>query len=105
MNRIIILQEKKYVRGNNKPFMAKKFIIEKTCFRNKEKDKETLGEKETFAYLFSEIKQYFTKLNEKYVTDNRKFWQTVKPFLPEENKSREKITLLKKKKLCLIRWR
>ena len=85
--------------------MAKKCIIEKTCFRNKEKDKGTLGDKENFAYLFSKIKQYFTKLNEKNVTDNRNFWQTVKPFLPKENKSREKITLQKKKKLYLIRWR
>ena len=34
-----------------------------------------------------------------------KFWQTLKPFLSEKNKSREKITLLKMKKLDLMKWR
>ena len=42
-----------------------------------------------------EKKQYFAKLNEKNITDNRKFCQTVKPFLSEKNKSRKKTTLLK----------
>ena len=41
-------------------------------------------------------KEYIAILNEKNITDNRKFWQTVKPFLSEKNKSREKITLVKK---------
>ena len=27
--------------------------------------------------------EYFANLNEKNITDNRKFWQTVKPFFPE----------------------
>ena len=35
-------------------------------------------------------KEYFANLNEKNITDNRKFWQTVKPFLSQKNKSREK---------------
>ena len=40
-------------------------------------------------------REYFANLNEKNITDNRKFQQTVKPFLSEKNKSREKITLVK----------
>ena len=35
-------------------------------------------------------KEYFANLNEKNITDNRKFWQTVKPFLSQKNKSRGK---------------
>ena len=31
----------------------------------------------------------------KNITDNKKFWQAVKLFLSEKNKSREKITLIK----------
>ena len=48
-------------------------------------------------HLFSEKKkkQYFAKLNEKKITNKRTFWQTVKQFLSDKNKSREKITLLK----------
>ena len=34
--------------------------------------------------------QYFANLHEKKITDKRKFWQTVKPFLSKKNKSREK---------------
>ena len=47
------------------------------------------------SLLRKEKEQYFAKLNVKNITDNRKFWQTVKLFLSEENKSSEKITLLK----------
>ena len=39
--------------------------------------------------------QYFAKLNEKNIIDNRKFWQTVKPFLSEKNKPSGKIILLR----------
>ena len=45
-------------------------------------------------------REYFTNLNEKNITDNRKFWQTVKPFLSKKNKSREKM-----RKSCLMMWR
>ena len=44
-------------------------------------------------------KGIFANLNEKKITDNRKFWQTVKPFLSEKNKSREKITLVKNEEI------
>ena len=35
-------------------------------------------------------KEYFANLNEKNITDNRKFRRTVKHFLSQKNKSREK---------------
>ena len=41
-----------------------------------------------------EKKEYFVKLNEKDITDNWKFWHTVKPFLSDKVKSRETITLV-----------
>ena len=44
-------------------------------------------------------KEYFANLNEKDVTNNKKFWQTVKPFLSEKLKSREKITLVEREEL------
>ena len=44
-------------------------------------------------------REYFANLNEKNITDNRKFWQTVKPFLSVKNKSREKITLVKNEEI------
>ena len=44
-------------------------------------------------------KEYFANLNENNITDNRKFWQTVRSFLSEKNKSREKKTLLKNEEI------
>ena len=43
--------------------------------------------------------EYFAEVNEKNITDNRIFWQTVKLFLSEKNKSREKITLVKNEEI------
>ena len=40
-----------------------------------------------------EKKEYFAKLNEKGITDNKKFWHTVKPLISDKVKSRETITL------------
>ena len=37
--------------------------------------------------------KYFATLNEKDITDNKKFGQTIRLFLSEKTKSREKITL------------
>ena len=36
--------------------------------------------------LRKEKKEYFANLNEKGIIDNKKFWQTVKPFLSEKLK-------------------
>ena len=46
-----------------------------------------------------EKKEYFVKLNEKDITDNWKFWHTVKPFLSDKVKSRETITLVNNENL------
>ena len=49
--------------------------------------------------LRKEKKEYIANLDEEDITDNKKFWQTVKPFLSEKLKSREKITLVEKEEL------
>ena len=35
---------------------------------------------------FTSKKDYFVKLNEKNITDNKTFWKTVKPFLSKKKK-------------------
>ena len=44
-------------------------------------------------------REYFANLNEKNITDNKKFWQTVKPFISEKNKPKEKSTLVKNEEI------
>ena len=40
---------------------------------------------------------YYGSLNEKYLTDNKQFWRTVKPLLSDKNKSSKKITLVEQR--------
>ena len=96
---------KKYVRGNNKPFMTKelsKSIMERTRLRNKflknptTENKLAYTKQRNFCVSLLKVKrEYFANINEKNIIDNRKLWQTVKPFLSEKNKSKEKISLIK----------
>ena len=99
-------RKKKYIRGNNKPFMTKalsKSIVERTRLRNKFLKNPTTENKLAYTKqrnfcvsLLRKVKrEYFANINEKNIIDNRKFWQTAKPFLSEKNKSKEKITLIK----------
>ena len=103
-------RKKKYFRGNNKPFMTKalsKSIMERMRLRNNFLKNPIVANKLAYTKqrnfcvsLLRKVKrEYFANLNEKNITDNRKFWQTVKPFLSEKNKSREKITLVKNEEI------
>ena len=47
------------------------------------------------SLLRKEKKEYFAKINEKDISDNRKFWQTVKPIISDKIKSKESIILVK----------
>ena len=100
-------RKKKYVRGNNKPFMTKaysKAIMPRTRLRNKFLKNPTDSNKVLYnrqrnycvSLLRKEKKEYFANLNEKTISDNRKFWHTVKPFLSDKVKSKEAIILVNK---------
>ena len=79
-----------------------KAIIQRTRFRNKflknpaDQNKLIYNKQRNFCVSLprKEKKEYFSKLNEKDITDNRKFWDTVKPFLPDKVKSIGTITLV-----------
>ena len=98
-------RKKKYIRGNNKPFMTKAFsraVMQRTRLRNKflknpsEENKLLSNKQRNFcvSLLRKEKKEYFSKINEKDISDNRKFWQTVKPFISDKIKSKESIILV-----------
>ena len=44
-------------------------------------------------------KDYYSNLNEKNITDNKKFWVTVTPFLSDKVLSTERITLIENDKI------
>ena len=97
-------------RGNNKPFMTKalsKSIMDQTRLRNTFLKNPTIPNKlvytkqrNFYVSLLRKVKsEYFANLSEKNITDNRKLWQTGKPFLSEKNKSREKIAFAKNEEI------
>ena len=51
------------------------------------------------SLLRKEKKEHFSNLNEKDITDKRKFCYTVKPFFLNKTKSREKIILLNNERI------
>ena len=54
--------------------------------------------KEIYIFLLRKDKRrFFANLNENRITENKTFWQTVKPSLSDKNQ--ERITLIKKDEL------
>ena len=49
--------------------------------------------------MLQKKKKYFANLNVKTTTENKNIWQTIKLFLSEKTKSREKNTLIENEKL------
>ena len=79
-----------------------KSIMERTRLRNTNCCKQvSLHKAKKLLCITSKKskKRNVANLNEKNITDSRKFWQTVKLFLSEKNKLREKITLVKNEKV------
>ena len=83
------------VRENNKRFMNKalsKAIMQRKKLRNKflkdpsAANKFSCNKQKNWcvSLLRKEKKKYFANLDEKDITDNRRFWQTIKPFFEEK---------------------
>ena len=74
-----------------------KAIMQRIRFRNKflknptDLNKVLYNKQRNYcvSLLRKEKKECFAKSNEKEITDNRKFWHTVKPFLSDKFKSKE----------------
>ena len=96
--------KKKYVRANDKPFMTcalRKATMLRSRLRNKYNEKRTAENWNNFrkqrnscVRLFREEKRnYYNSLDISLVTDNKKFWKTVKPFFSDRSQSQNKIVL------------
>ena len=97
-------QRKRYLRSNHKPFMnnqISKAIMTKTRLRNRFLKNRSNGSRDPFrkrrnlcvGLLRKSKKDYFSKLNEKQITDNKLFWKTVKQFLSNKVQSSERINV------------
>ena len=96
--------KKKYVRANDKPFMTRalrKATMLRSRLRNKyneERPAENWNnfrkERNSCFKLFrKEKRNYYNSIDISLVTDNKKFWKTVKPFFSDRSQSQNKIVL------------
>lgn len=97
--------KKKYVRANNSPYMNKtlsKAVMNRSRLRNIFTRNPTPENKSNYnkyrnycTGLFRKEKRaYYNNLDPKFITDNKKFWKTVKPLFSEKHFSNNKITLI-----------
>ena len=96
--------KEKYFRANDKPFMTRalrKASMLRSRIRNKYNEDRTAENWKNFrkqrnscVKLFRiEKRNYYNNLDISLVTDNRKFWKTVKPFFSDKSQSQNKIVL------------
>ena len=95
----------KYVRANEVPYMTKmlrKAIMTRSRLEHKYQktksslDKERFNKHKNFCNRLykRERKNYYESLNLSHITDNKKFWKIMKPFLTDKGVSQRKITLI-----------
>ena len=99
--------KRKYRCGNSKPVMTKTLsmeIMQRTRLRSSFlknlmlRIRNLITRKEIYIFLLRKDKRrFFANLNENRITENKTFWQTVKPSLSDKNQ--ERITLIKKDEL------
>ena len=96
--------KKKYTRGNHLPFMNKelsKAIMNRTRLRNvylrnrSDENRKKYSKQQNYcvSLLRRTKRKYHSSLGEKSVTENKKFWRTVKPFPSDQTLFNAKITL------------
>ena len=96
--------KKKYVRGNNGPFITRdirKAIMTRSKLANKYHKEKSMKTKLQYnkqrnvcTYLVRKAKrEYYKNLKPSSITDTKSFWKTVKPFLSDKVNSTENITL------------
>ena len=97
--------KKKLMRANDKPFMTRplrKAVMLRSRLRNRYNKDQTVENWNKFrkhrnscVKLFRrEKRNYYNNLNVSLVTDNKKFWKTVKPFFSDKLQSKSKIVLI-----------
>jgi predicted transport protein len=101
-------QKSKVVRANSKPYVSKE-MRKAIMLRSQLRNKMHLSHEYRIAYkrqrnycnrLYKrERKKYYTNLNLKNITDNRKFWKTVKPFFTDKGGGMNKFILVENDKI------
>ena len=103
-------QKSKVLRANHKPYVTKemrKAIMHRSKLQNRlyiNHTPENLAaykkQKNYCNRLYKRTrKEYLNNLNVKNITDNKKFWRTVKPFFTDKGGARDKIVLVEEENI------
>ena len=96
--------KRKYIRANNSAFMTKELraaIMQRSKLRQKFLKERTNDSKHLYnrqrnlcvSLLRKTKRDYFKQLNNKVISDNKKFWQTISPLFSEKAFRKETIIL------------
>ena len=102
--------KRKTVRANHAPYMTKalrkaimtRSNLENKYLKNRNPENKTVYKKQKnyCSRLYKkERKRYYSNLNLKTITDNKRFWKTMKPFLTNKGVNNEKITLIENERI------
>ena len=97
--------KRRFTRANNSPFMNKtlsKAVMTRSRLRNRYIKNPTAENKANYTKyrnyctgLFRKEKRtYYSNLDLKLITDNKKFWNTIGPLFSDKHFSKKKITLV-----------
>ena len=97
--------KQKYIRANTAPFMNKKLskaVMTRSRLKNKFLKNPNAINKATYkkhrnyvTRLFKKEKKfYYNNLDTNLITDNKKFWKTIKPFFSDKHNIRKNIILV-----------
>ena len=101
----------KFVRANDGPFMSKglrKAIMLRSKLRNNLNKSKTQQANLAYkkqrnlctSFLRKTKREYFANLNPSLISDNKKFWKTIKPLFSEKVTTSESITLIENEDIC-----
>ena len=104
---IYFSKKKKYLTANDNSFINKaisKAVMDRTRLRNKllknrsAENKLAYNRQRTYCVSLTRKskRDYYNNLDNRNVTDNKLFWQTVTPFFCDKGPTRQKIALIEK---------
>ena len=102
--------KKRYIRANDSPFMNRtrhKAFMLRTRLKNKYNKNKTAENWDAFrrqrnlcVKMTRKAKRnFYNQIDISAVTDNKRFWKTVKPFISDKSSSKSRITLVEEGKV------
>ena len=102
--------KKRYIRASDSPFMnrtLRKAFMLRTTLKNRYNKNRTADNWDAFrrqldfcVKLSRKVKrEFYNQLDISELTDNKKFWKTIKPFISDKSSSKSRLILIEEGKI------